>query len=143
MIYKRVLIAIDEEPYADQVAQKGLQLGKQLNAEIAVLSVANTTDLLTEGGVTPDEMADIIRRDTRKSQKKILKNIFRDEEVTQFFQEGKPHELILKVAGEWDADILVMGTQSQSGLSQVLLGSVSEKVLKNSKIPVFLVNTKE
>ncbi|MFN4762218.1 universal stress protein [Gillisia sp. Q332] len=142
MIYKRILIAIDEEPSAEKVAQKGLQLGKQLNAEIAIISVANTTDLLTDGGVTPDEMAEIIRKDTRESQKKIRISIFKDYEVTQFVEEGKPYEVILKVAGEWNADILVIGTQSKSGLSQVLLGSVSEKVIKNSKIPVFLVTTK-
>ncbi len=143
MIYKRILIAIDEEPSAEQVAQKGLQLGKQLDAEIAVVSVANTTNLLTDGGVTPDEMADIIRKDTRESQKKILNNVFKDDEVTQFVEEGKPHEVILEVAGEWNADILVLGTHSKSGLSQVLLGSTSEKVLKTSEIPVFLVTTKE
>lgn len=143
MIYKRILIAIDEEPSAEQVAQKGLQLGKQLDAEIAVVSVANTTNLLTDGGVTPDEMADIIRKDTRESQKKILNNVFKDDEVTQFVEEGKPHEVILEVAGEWNADILILGTHSKSGLSQVLLGSTSEKVLKTSEIPVFLVTTKE
>lgn len=143
MIYKRILIAIDEEPSAEQVAQKGLQLGKQLNAEIAVVSVANTNDLLTDGGVTPDEMADIIRRDTKQSQKIILKNVFKDGEVTQFIEEGEPDEVIIKVAGEWNADILVLGTQSRSGLSQVLLGSVSEKVLKTSDIPVFLVTTND
>ncbi|MFO8146257.1 MAG: universal stress protein [Bacteroidota bacterium] len=143
MIYKRILIAIDEEPSAEKVAQKGLQLGKQLNAEIAVLSVANTIDLLTDGGVTPDEMADIIRKDTRESQKKILNNVFKDDEITQFVEEGKPHEVILKVADEWNADILVMGTQSKSGLTQVLIGSTSEKVLKNSEIPVFLVTINE
>ena len=143
MIYKRILIAIDEEPSAEQVAQKGLQLGKQLDAEIAVVSVANTTNLLTDGGVTPDEMADIIRKDTRESQKKILNNVFKDDEVTQFVEEGKPHKVILEVAGEWNADILILGTHSKSGLSQVLLGSTSEKVLKTSEIPVFLVTTKE
>ena len=143
MNYKRVLIAIDEEPSSEVVAEKGLQLGKQLKAEIAVVSVANTTDLLTEGGVTPDEMAEIIRKDTRKSQKNILKKVFKDNEVTQFIEEGKPQELILKVADQWNADILVMGAQPKSGLSQIFLGSVSEKVIKNSEIPVFLVTTKE
>ncbi len=143
MIYKRILIAIDEEPSAENVAKQGLQLGKQLKAEIAVVSVANTTDLLTEGGITPDEMADIIKTDTRESQKKILNSVFRNDEVTQYVEEGKPQEVILKVAGEWKADILVMGTRSRSGLSQVLIGSISEKVFKNSEIPVFLVPTKE
>lgn len=143
MIYKRILIAIDEEPSAEHVAKKGFELGKQLNAEIAVISVADTTALLTEGGVTPDEMADIIRRDIRESQKNILQNVFKDYEVTQFVEEGKPQESILKVAGEWNADILIMGTMARKGLSQVLLGSVSEKVIKHSNIPVFLVTTEE
>ena len=143
MIYKRILIAIDEEPSAENVAKKGLQLGKQLNAEIAVVSVANTNDLHTDGGVTPDEMAEIIRRDTRENQKKILGSVFRDYEVTQFVEEGSPHEIIIKVAGEWNADILVIGAHSNSGLLQVLLGSVFDKLVKNSEIPVFLVTTKE
>lgn len=143
MIYKRILIAIDEEPSAENVAKHGLQLGKQLKAEIAVVSVANTNNLLTDGGVTPDEMAEIIRKDVKESQEKILNSVFGDSEVTQFVEEGKPQEVILKVAEEWNADILVIGSHSNSGLSQVLLGSVFEKLIKNSEIPVFLVGKKE
>ena len=142
MIYKRILIALDEEPSAENVAQKGLQLGQQLTAEIAVVSVANTNHLLTDGGVTPDEMADIMRKDTGKNLRNILHTVFKDQDVTQFVEEGKPHEVILKVADEWNADILVMGARSSGGLTQVLVGSVSEKVMKNTEIPVFLVPTK-
>ena len=143
MTYKRILIALDEEPSAENVAKQGLQLGKQLKAEIAVISVANTNDLHTAGGVTPDEMAEIIRKDTRENQTKILDSVFRNYEVTQFVLEGKPHEIILKVAEEWNADILIIGAHSKSGILQVLLGSVFEKLVKNSDIPVFLVTTKE
>ncbi|HSP83461.1 MAG TPA: universal stress protein [Gillisia sp.] len=143
MIYKKILIAIDEEPSAENVAEQGLQLGKQLKAEIAVVSVANTNDLHTAGGITPDEMAEIIRKDTRENQTKILNSVFRDNEVTRFVEEGKPHDIIIKVAEEWNADILVIGTHSNSGILQVLLGSAFGKLVKNSKIPVFLVTTKE
>ena len=143
MIYKKILIAIGEDHSAENVAKTGLMLAKQLHAEIAVVSVANTSNLLTDGGITPDEMADIIRRDTRESQKKILNSVFGDVEVTHFVKEGKPHEAILKASEEWNADILVMGTHSNSGLSQVLLGSVFEKVIKTSTIPIFLVTIKE
>lgn len=143
MTYKRILIALDEGPSAENVAKQGLQLGKQLKAEIAVVSVANTNDLHTDGGVTPDEMAEIIRKDTRENQAKILDNVFRDYEVTKFVEEGKPDEFIIKVAKEWNADILVIGTHSNSGILKVLLGSVFEKLVKNSEIPIFLVTTKE
>ena len=143
MTYKRILIALDEGPSAENVAKQGLQLGKQLRAEIAVVSVANTGDLHTDGGVTPDEMAEIIRKDTRENQAKILNNVFRDYEVTKFVEEGKADEIIIKVAERWNADILVIGTHSNSGILKVLLGSVFEKLVKNSEIPLFLVTTKE
>ena len=143
MTYKRILVALDEEPFAENVAKQGLQLGKQLKAEIAVVSVANTDNLHTTGGVTPDEMAEIIRKDTRENQIKILDSVYRDYKVTQFVEEGKPHEIIIKVAEEWNADILVIGSPSNSGLLQVLIGSVFDKLVKDSKIPVFLVTKKE
>ena len=97
MTYKRILIALDEAPSAESVAKQGLQLGKQLKAEIAVISVANTNDLHTAGGVNPDELAEIIRKDTRENQAKILDRIFKDYDVTQFVEEGKPHEIIYKL----------------------------------------------
>ncbi|HSP82734.1 MAG TPA: universal stress protein [Gillisia sp.] len=143
MTYKRILIALDEEPSAENVARQGLELGKQLKAEIAVVSVANTKELHTAGSVTPDELAEIIRKDTRENQTKILDIVFRDYEVTQFVEEGKPYEIILKIAEDWKADILVIGSHSNNGLFQALLGSVFEKLVKNSEIPVFLVNTAE
>ncbi|MGZ4090113.1 MAG: universal stress protein, partial [Bacteroidia bacterium] len=50
---KKILIAIDDGPTSEKVASNGFQLGKQLNAEIALISVVDTTGLMTDGSVTP------------------------------------------------------------------------------------------
>jgi len=53
--------------------------------------------------------------------------------------EGRPAEDILKLAGERKTDLIVVGGIGVTGLEKFLLGSVAEKVVRNSKVPVLVV----
>jgi len=139
---KKILIAFDDGPAAEKVALNGFQLGQQLNAEMALVSVVDTTNLLTEGGVTPRELADIIKNDFKKSQKLLIDKVFKNYKVWTFVEEGKPFEIILKVANEWEADLIVLGTHGRTGLSHLLMGSVAEKMIRHSIKPLFIMPTK-
>lgn len=139
---KKILIAIDDGPTSEKVSSNGFQLGQQLNAEIALVSVVATTALMTEGGVTPGEMADIIKNDFKKNQQMLVDKVFKDYKVWTFIEEGKPFEAILKVAEEWEADLIVLGTHGRTGLSHLLMGSVAEKVIRHSTKPLFIIPTK-
>lgn len=139
---KKILIALDDGPTSEKVASMGLQLGQQLNAEIALISVVDTTDLMTNGGITPQELEDSIKNDLKKSQQMLIDKVFKDYKVWTFVEEGKPNEIILKVAEEWEADIIVLGTHGRTGLSHLLMGSVAEKILRHSTKPLFIVPTK-
>ena len=57
--------------------------------------------------------------------------------------EGHPAEEIIKYAEENSIDLIVMGTLGKSGLDKFLLGSLADKVIRNSKIPVIAVPVKE
>lgn len=139
---KKILIAIDDEPTSEKVALNGFQLGLQLNAEIALISVVDTSILMTEGGITPREFAEIIKNDYKKNQQMLVDKVFKDYKVWTFVEEGKPFEVILNVAKEWDADIIVLGTHGRTGLSHLLMGSVAEKVIRHSEKPMFIIPTK-
>lgn len=139
---KKILIAIDEGPTAEKVAQFGSQLGKQLNAEVALISVVDTTVLITDGGVTPKELADIEKNDLKKNQQLVIEKVFKDNKVWSFVEEGKPFEMILKVAEEWEADLIVLGTHGKKGLAHLLMGSVAEKVMRHSTKPLLIIPTK-
>ena len=52
---------------------------------------------------------------------------------------GKAADEILKQAAECGADLIVMGTHGHTGPERFLLGSVTERVLRHSKIPVLAV----
>ena len=55
---------------------------------------------------------------------------------------GSPHDVIMQVAGEIDADLIVMGTRTHSSLSKLLVGSTAQKVLQASDVPVMVVPLK-
>ena len=124
------------------MVSNGFQLGQQLNAEIALVSVVDTTAPMTNGGVTPREMADIIKSDFKKSQQMLVEKVFKGYKVRTFVEEGRPFEAILKVAEEWEADLIVSGTHGRTGLSHLLMGSVAEKVMRHSTKPIFIIPNK-
>lgn len=58
-------------------------------------------------------------------------------------REGTPFYEIIQVAKEKDVDLIVMGTHGHSGLAHVLLGSVTEKVVRKAPCPVLTVRHPE
>jgi nucleotide-binding universal stress UspA family protein len=139
---KKIVIAVDNDPTSEKIALNGFQLGLQLNAEIALLSVVDLTMLITEGAVTPKEFADITINDYKKNQQMLVDTVFKEYKVKTFVEEGIPYEVILNVAKEWDADIIVLGTHGRTGLSHLIMGSVAEKVIRHSEKPVFIIPVK-
>ncbi|ULQ51923.1 universal stress protein [Flavihumibacter fluvii] len=139
---KKILIAVDGGPTSEKVASNGLQLAQQLHAELAVISVLDTTALMSDGAVTPDELAAILKNDLKNSQQLLVDNIFKDQKVWTFVENGKPVDAILKVADEWEADLIVLGTHGRAGLSHLIMGSVAEKVIRHSTKPILIIPTR-
>lgn len=52
---------------------------------------------------------------------------------------GKPEEKIIEFATRWNYDLLVMGSKGAGSKNNSMLGSVANRVLKNTKIPVLIV----
>lgn len=52
---------------------------------------------------------------------------------------GDPSSEILRIAEDNKADVIVMGSIGKTGLEKFLIGSVAEKVVRNSKLPVLIV----
>lgn len=139
---KKILIAIDNGPTSEKVALQAFQLGQQLNAEIAIISVIDTAELMTEGNVTPNELENISKNDIKKNQEMLIDKVFNNYKIWTFIEHGKPFEEILKVAEEWEADLIVLGSHGRKGLSHLLMGSVAEKVIRQSTKPTFIIPTK-
>lgn len=69
--------------------------------------------------------------------------MLKEEQVSSIIREGKPWEVIVAVADEIDADVIVMGTRPHSGIGHALMGSTATKVMTHTKRPVLIVPLKK
>lgn len=142
MKYSKIIIAIDDGPLADKIALEGYELARQLEAEVALVSVADSTFNMSEGNITPSELLEIIRNDFKKNHRILIEHELHDDNVRSFVADGKPHEAIIRIATEWEADAIVIGTHGRTGLSRLVMGSVAESVLRHWTKATFVIPAK-
>ena len=151
---KKVLIALDYNPVSETVAEKGYELAKSLDAEVCLIHVLDDagfygaqfpTFMGYEGYPTmaPDlnlaqEMHNIADDFLEKAAKHL-----NDPSVKTHLTEGDVPNGLLAYAEEWNADVIVMGTHSHSVLEKLIMGTVAEKILEKTRIPVHLVPVKK
>ena len=151
---KKVLIAIDYNPVSEKVAQKGYELAQNLNAEVCLLHVLDDvgfygtqypTFMGYDGysGMGPDLDVAMEMKNIAEEFMNSAKKHLNDQQVKTHIAEGPTAKTILSYAEEWGASLLVMGTHSHSVLEKLFLGTVAEKILEKTEIPVYLVPVKE
>jgi nucleotide-binding universal stress UspA family protein len=151
---KKVLIAMDYNPNAQKLAETGCSLAKNLNAEVKLLHVVVNDGNYTAldfnpvtgfGDFSPVYYhGDISVDDLKKSANIFLDKIkehLGDSTLQTFVEEGDPAETILKTADRLGVDIIVVGSHSRRWLEQIVMGQVTEKVLRRTSLPVFIVPT--
>ena len=153
---KKVLIVLDYDPTAQKVAETGFALAKSMNAEVVLLHIiTDSVNYATPAhspivgyigyvDVSPTvlESADGLKNATLQYLDKTRQHPG-DKTIQTLVKEGDLAETILKTADELHSDIIVLGSHSQKWLENILLGSVSEKVLQDSSIPLFIVPTRK
>jgi len=60
-------------------------------------------------------------------------------EFETVIREGREYQEIIKFALEEEVDLIVLGTHGSTGIGHVLMGSVADKVVRNSPVPVFTI----
>lgn len=139
---KKILVAIDNGPFSEKITEKAMQFGNKDNLEIALVSVINPTANEVGTGITPKNLANMVKSEYEKKHQELIQKMLKDYKVSSFIKEGESSEEILEFADEWNADVIVIGTHGRTGLLHLLMGSVAEKVIKNSTKPLLVIPSK-
>jgi len=153
---KRVLIALDYDPTAQKVAEVGFTMAKSMNAEVILLHVITDPVFYSTAGYSPVmgftgymdmapvqfESIDGLKNASLQFLEKS-KHHLGDKTIRTLVKEGDFADAILETAQEVNADIIVVGSHSRKWLENIVMGSVTEKVLHNTSIPLFIVPTKK
>lgn len=139
--FRQLLVPIDFGAPSNRALELGIELAGQFEAELTIAhfwelppypyagSAYSSPDLITELGRGADEhLANAVLR----AQQKLP----RTKGVCRM---GLPWQEILHLIEEARVDLVVMGTHGRRGISRALLGSVAERVVRSSPVPVLIV----
>jgi len=141
MGFKRILISVDDSAYSIEAIKKGVELAASINAEIGLIHVIDEAQTVgnIDAGISPADALIILEKESDKFMQGFRNLYFHDISVQQFSPVGKPVKEILKTAERWNADLIITGTHRTTGWKRLIIGSISEDIIRHSKIPVLVV----
>lgn len=140
MTIRSLLIPTDGSEPAEAAADRGFALAAQLDAAVHVVSVADTSRVSSAGTGDATRLRGRLReRTTARAEALAQQAQIEGLEVTTATREGVPAAEITDYAAEADVDAVVMGTAGRGGVSRMVAGSVTDKVIRTAPVPVLTV----
>jgi len=141
-VFKRIVTAYDGSDHAIKALNTAIELAKAFNSKLDVVEVVDTAALLGMGfaPIPSDVIAQVYNKaqnDVEQAKKKAQEAGVKD--VTSQVLEGDPATSIIEYASKNGADLIVMGSRGLSTFKRLVLGSVSSKVVQESRVPVLVV----
>jgi len=144
-MYDVILVPTDGSDHAREAAREGFSLAEALDAEVHVLSVVDTelVNTTTYTGTSPKNEARLKERARENVDELAAEAEERGLETVRATRKGVPASRIVKYAEEEDVDLTVIGTAGRGGFKRAVVGSVADKVVRTSPVPVVTVRPDE
>jgi nucleotide-binding universal stress UspA family protein len=141
---RTVLVPYDGSEFSQRALHHAVSLARWYKAAITLLHVDPREIVLTENGAAWRSPVDPAERKRLVSWLGEIGDEARNAGVSveARVSEGRPTTEIVRVAQEMRADLVVMGTHGRTGFDRLVLGSVTEKVLRQAPCPVLTVTSK-
>lgn len=139
---KKILCAVDLSDHSPMVADYATLLAKALDAEITVLYAAPSLSQYVGFHVPPSSIENFVGEivtGAEKSMETFVAERFQGVKAVGKIISGYAAQEIINYATANEMDLIVMGTHGRTGIDRILFGSVAEKVIKTSDIPVMTV----
>jgi nucleotide-binding universal stress UspA family protein len=144
--FKNILVPIDFAECSRAALQHALAFAGRLGASVEVMhawftpAYVSPSIAVSIGASNTEILEEIAVREAKSQMADFMEGVKKPAGVTlrTSIAYGVPAEVILERAKSFD--LIIMGTHGRSGLNHLLMGSVTEKVLRTSPIPVLVVN---
>lgn len=139
-MFSRILIATDGSDTAEVALAQGMELARRLDAEAIVVTAHRALRPGAGSALGPAEdfAADDIARSVLEAASDRYEGSVRMRTV---LRQGYPADVIIDIAEESDADVIVVGNVGMAGSKRLLLGSVPNTVSHHAPCHVLIVNT--
>ncbi len=132
--FRSILVPTDFSEASQRAVDVGVELAREFDASLTLLHVH---ELPSYAYAIPDEVAERAEALARRElEQRLAQARARLPKADAIMRTGVPWQVILDVARERGADLLALSTRGRHGLQRVLIGSVAEKVVRLSPVPV-------
>ncbi|NHX35219.1 MULTISPECIES: universal stress protein [Halolamina] len=144
-MYDQILHPTDGSEGAAAVADHVGVLAERFDATVHVLAVADTRNRFESpsSGLAPEVWEEREKDRAEAAVDDTVETLPDSTDTERVVESGVPHEAILTYAEEAGMDVIVMGTHGRTGLDHYLIGSVAERVVRRSSVPVLTVRIGE
>jgi nucleotide-binding universal stress UspA family protein len=140
--YSKILFPLDLSETSPVIAKHVLSMAQKFEAELHVLNVVPT--YVGPTFASYNLVMDEIKEDAEKGIREFCGENFSDvQNLVIHAAMGHAGRQILKYADKNGIDLIIMGTHGRSGLGKVFFGSVAQRVVQSSIIPVLTVHPTE
>lgn len=140
-LYDHILVPTDGSSETRQAVEHAIDLAKEHEATVHALYVLNTASYASVSVDASWEGVSDMLREEGEAAIEAVAELARAEDVavqTSLYT-GSPSREIVRYAEEEGCDLIVMGTHGRGGIDRLLLGSVAERVVRSSSVPVLTV----
>lgn len=139
---KKIICALDLSQHSTLVAEYAVMMAKAFDAEILAVYAAPALTQYVGFHVPPSSIENFVGEivaGAEKTMQDFVEEHFKGVKATGKVVNGYAAEEIISLIDNSGADLLIMGTHGRKGIDRILFGSVAEKVVKSSKVPVMTV----
>jgi len=140
--FARILVATDFSNGSQRALELALQIAEKFSSQLTLVHSWEAPDYSYAAGLylPVDVIAPIERAAAARLEEALVELKQRFPAAQSLLRSGIAWEELLGAAKQIDADLIVMGTHGRRGLERALLGSVAEKVVRMSPVPVLTVH---
>ncbi|MCB0833890.1 MAG: universal stress protein [Bacteroidetes bacterium] len=149
MKFKKILVPTDFSDAAKYALEYAIELAGLYKGRLILIHVHEPMVYFSDAPMAMPDIVDVeqsIVASAENTLQKVYDDLIKNKETEHGLEpaeliiaQGKPFIEIIKTAKEKEADLIVMSTHGRSALEHMLLGSVTEKIVRKAPCPVLTV----
>lgn len=142
--FSKILVATDGSKYSEAAVSEAMNIAKQYNSPLVVISVVPSETESPFDIVASEMQKGLIADKELQQAEAIVKNVKTLAEkngvnAKAFIYAGRPYDAITDTAKEEKVNLIVVGSHGRTGISRLLMGSVTERVIGHAECAVLVV----
>ncbi len=134
---KRILVPTDFSKYAYAAAEVAANIARKTDARVYLLHVVNLLEYGDEEEISKQLF--VMKLVRKRMQEMVNQPFFAGVNVVEALQFDLIYENVAKLANKHEIDLIVMGSHGSGGIKEMVFGSNTQKIIRNSRCPVLTV----